>query len=56
MLPFTEICLETIKEYILGTMLFVVLTIDVAAIVVLARRDVFKAFSVEGDDTQMLWM
>ena len=48
--------LNWIKEYIPRSMVIVTLIIDVVAIVVLARRDVFKAFSAEDDDTQMLSM
>ena len=48
--------LNWIKEYIPRSMIIVTLIMDVAAIVVLARRDVFKAFSAEDDDTQMLSM
>jgi hypothetical protein len=48
--------LNWIREYIPEPMLIVTLIIDVAAIVVLARRDVFKAFSADDDDTQMLSM
>lgn len=48
--------LNWIKEYIPRSMVISTLIIDVAAIMVLARRDVFKAFSAEDDDTQMLSM
>ena len=48
--------LDWIKEYIPRNMLIVTLIIDVLAILALARRDVFRAFSAEEDDTQMLSM
>ena len=48
--------LNWIKEYIPRNMLIVALVIDVAAVIALARREVFKAFSAEDDDTQMLSM
>ncbi len=48
--------LNWIKEYIPRPMLIATLIIDVLAIVVLARRDVFMAFSADDDDAQMLSM
>lgn len=48
--------LNWIKEYIPRSMVIVTLIIDIAAIVVLMRRDVFEAFSAENDDTQLLSM
>jgi hypothetical protein len=48
--------LNWIKEYIPRSVVVATLIIDVAAIVVLARREVFMAFSADDDDTQMLSM
>ncbi len=55
MLLFTEICLEAITEYVARTVLVVTLMIDVTTIVVLTRRDVFRALAADDDDTKMVF-
>jgi hypothetical protein len=54
-LLFTEICLEAITEYVARTVLVVTLMIDVTTIVVLTRRDVFRALAADDDDTKMVF-
>ena len=55
MLLFTEICLEAITECVARTVLVVTLMIDVTTIVVLTRRDVFRALAADDDDTKMVF-